>query len=252
MLGSHREKMKCSEFSLAYSLVLDGQANGRERSLAETHLLECHGCERIASQIRRLGDEIASLDRPQLSAEDSRQIVAALHREARLKAISARKREERIDLWRLRLFSQSIGAVVSVGLLLVVVAAVFQPAYRALLALASAAIETTVEVEVIPEDVRFKILLLEPPPPPPIFNPSGALLGFSESLAEEDMLIATVKVRKDGRASVKALTEGSRDPSALDRLSNALFKQANFQPVRRNQSNSPDAVLMFTKINISG
>ncbi|MEP7271741.1 MAG: hypothetical protein ABI882_09560, partial [Acidobacteriota bacterium] len=152
-------------------------------------------------------------------------------------------------VWRVRLFSQSIGAVISVALLLGMTAAVFRPAYRAL-AFARAVVDVTVEDDIDPE-IRLKIMLLEPLPPPPVFNPSGALLGFSESLSEEDVLIATVKVRKDGRASVQAMTETPRDPSALGRLSNALFQQSNFHPVRR-QSKRPDAVLMFSKINIAG
>jgi hypothetical protein len=140
--------------------------------------------------------------------------------------------------------------VISVALLLVMTAAVFRPAYRAL-AFARAVVETTVEDDIVSDEVRLKMLLLGPPPPPPVFNPSGALLGLSESLSEEDILIATVKVRKDGRASVEALTETPGDPSARGRLSNALFQQSNFQPVRK-QTKRPDAVLMFSKINISG
>ena len=133
---------------------------------------------------------------------------------------------------------------------LVMTAGVLRPAYRAL-AIAPAVVETTVEDNISSDAVRLKILLLEPSPPPPVFNPSGALLGFSESLSGEEILIATVKVRKDGRASVQALTEPPRDPSALDRLSNALFQQANFHPARK-RNKRPDAVLMFSKINISG
>jgi len=243
--------MICRDFPVRYSALLDGSAGADEQAILETHIRTCLACRRAAGEMRSLCAELGELSRPQPSTDLSSQVIAALSREARLRAQAARRRADKIDLWRMRLFSQSVGTVVSLSLFLVMTFGVLRPAYRAL-AFAFPAIETTVEDYVVPGEVRFRILLLEPPPPPPVFNPSGALLGFSESLSEEDILIATVKVRKDGRASLKALAETPRDPSALDRLSNALFRQANFQPVRSKKNSSPDAVLMFSKINISG
>jgi hypothetical protein len=199
--------------------------------------------------MRNLCADVESLSRPSAPAWHSAQIISALHREARRQKLSTRRRAELIDLWRVRLLSQTVGAVISFAMLFTVTGGVLIPAYRAL-AFARAVVEPFVDEGPF-DDARIKMYLLEPPPPPPIFNPSGALLGFSESLSEEDILIATVKVRKDGRASVQTLTEAPRDPSAIGRLSNALFQQANFQ-IRREQGKNPDAVLMFTKINISG
>ena len=240
----------CRGFSSSYSALLDGHLSEQDQAALTSHLRSCLDCRRIAREMQGLRDDLDQLLRPQAPAGHSSQIMAAIHREARQKTLSQRRRAELIDLWRVRLFSQSIGAIISVSLLLVMTAAVFRPAYRAL-AFARAVVQTTVDDDISSDEVRLRILLLEPSPPPPVFNPSGALLGFSESLAEEEILIATVKVRKDGRASVQALTEPPRDPSALGRLSNALFQQSNFHPVRR-QSKRPDAVLMFSKINISG
>jgi hypothetical protein len=60
-------------------------------------------------------------------------------------------------------------------------------------------------------------MLLEPPASSAGFQSERRAACFSESLSEEDILIATVKVRKDGRASIKALPLTPRDPSALDR-----------------------------------
>jgi len=243
--------MICRDFPVRYSALLDGDAGADEQATLETHIRTCLACRRAAGEIRSLCAELGALSPPQPPADLSSQVIAALSREARLRAQAARKRADKMDLWRVRVFSQSVATVVSLSLFLVVIFGVLRPAYRAL-GFAFPVIETTVEDYVLPGETRFRIMLLEPPPPPPVFNPSGALLGFSESLSEEDILIATVKVRKDGRASIKALAETPRDPSALDRLSNALFRQANFQPLRHKRNNSPDAVLMFSKINISG
>ncbi len=240
--------MICRDFSTSYSALLDGRLSSQEQGLVAAHLGSCLDCRRVAGEMRDLGADLESLSRPSAPAWHSSQIISALHREARQQKLSNGRRDELIDKWRVRLLSQTVGAVVSFAMLLTVTGGVLMPAYRAL-AIARAVV--TVVDEGPFDDARIKMYLLEPPPPPPVFNPSGALLGFSESLSEEDILIATVKVRKDGRASVETLTEAPRDPSAIGRLSNALFQQANFQ-IRRQQGKNPDAVLMFTKINISG
>jgi anti-sigma factor RsiW len=242
--------MICSGITTSYSALIDGRLSEHEEAKLNAHLGICLDCRRVTREMQSLSGEVSRLSQPVVPAGLESQITAAIRREARLKLAAQRRRAEVIDLWRVRLLSQSVGALISVAMLLVVFTGVLRPAYRAM-AFAQAVVETTVEEDISSEAVRLKILLLEPSPPPPVFNPSGALLGFSESLSGEDVLVATVKVRRDGRASVQALTESPRDPSAVNRLSNALFQQSNFHPVRK-QNRRPDAVLMFSKINISG
>jgi hypothetical protein len=238
--------MNCREFQFHCSAFLDGRMTPSERAQIEVHLRDCAGCRRAAAEARCLLSQLGALGRPEMPAALSASIRSALHRESRRRAADARRRADLIDFWRMRIFSQTVGAVISLMLFLAMSISVFRPAYRAL-SFARAAIETTVE-ETGSDEVRLKILLLEPPPPPPPFSPSGALLGFSESLSDQDILIATVKVRKDGRASVTEVVT-SRDAQVVDRLSNALIQQASFRPARRITT---DAVLMFSKMNISG
>lgn len=245
--------MSCRNFPQSYSAYLDGLASAAEETALAAHLGTCAVCRRTAAEMRCLRLEVAALDRRRPSAQLEADIVAALHLEARKQSIEKRRRADLLDMWRLRLFSQSVGTVVSLTLFIAMTASVFRPAYRALkLARAAAMMEIESEVsQTMTDEVRFKILLLDLPPPPPIFNPSGAVLGFTESLPEEEIFIATVKVQKDGRASVQSVVEPASDPTAVDRLSNALYRQASFQPARQ-QPRSSDAVLMFSKINISG
>jgi hypothetical protein len=242
--------MICSDITSSYSAFIDGRLNAHEAAKLNAHLGTCLECRRVTREMQSLTSDLSRLSPPRPPAALESQITMAIHRAAKLAAAAERRRADLIDLWRVRLLSQSVGAVVSVAMLVVVFAGVLRPAYRAL-AFARAVVETTVEEDFSSEAVRLKVLLLEPSPPPPVFNPSGALLGLSESLSGEEILMATVRVRRDGRASVEALTEPPRDPSAVNRLSNALFQQSNFHPVRK-QNRRPDAVLMFSKINIAG
>lgn len=242
--------MICRNFSTIYSAFLDGRAEEHEQALLATHLRTCLTCRRKAAEWRTISSELSNLElRPAASGLSTR-IVESLHREARRQVLAERRRADLIEKWRLRLFSQSIGTVVSLALFVVMTMAVFRPAYRALWLMREVIIETEV-VDLLSDEALYKTYLLEPPPPPPIFNPSGAVLGFTESLSAEDIVIATVKVQRDGRASVKEFSEPLNDPTAVDRLSNALIRQASFAPARR-KPRSADAVLMFSKINISG
>ncbi|MBX3279458.1 MAG: hypothetical protein KF868_15755 [Acidobacteria bacterium] len=242
--------MICREFSSVYSAILDGRAASEQHAALAGHLRTCLQCKRETGEWRAMLQELGSIDvRPQAPGL-TEEILESLHREAKRRSVAARRRADLVDLWRLRLFSQSIGAVVSLALFVVMTMSVFRPAYRTLHLAREVILETAV-IDRVPDEVRFRILLLEPPPPPPIFNPSGAVLGFTESLPAEDVVFATVEVRRDGRASVKEVSEPPSDPATVDRLSNALYRQASFVPARR-KPRSADAVLMFSKINISG
>ena len=244
--------MMCRTFSLTYSAFLDGRSSSDEQSALAEHLRSCADCRRMAAELRCVRSELRILGRQEPPADLSADILIALQREARRKALAARRHSDLVDLWRLRLFSQSIGTVVSVALFIFLTTSVFRPAYRALrIARTGVMVDDSQVVPLpVPNDVLYRRLLLETPAPP-IFNPSGAVLGFTESLSEEGIVIATVKVEKDGRASVTEAVGPPSDPQAVDRLSNALYRQASFQPTRRKPRN-PDAVLMFSKINISG
>jgi hypothetical protein len=245
--------MMCRNFSLNYSAFLDGRSSSDEQSALAEHLRSCADCRRMAAELKCVRSELRILGRQEPPADLSADILIALQREARRKALAARRHSDLVDLWRLRLFSQSIGTVVSVSLFIFLTTSVFRPAYRALRNARTAVMVVDDSQEFplpVPNDVLYRRLLLETPAPP-IFNPSGAVLGFTESLSEEGIVIATVKVQNDGRASVKEAVGPPNDPKAVDRLSNALYRQASFQPARRKPRN-PDAVLMFSKINISG
>ena len=243
--------MMCRNFSLNYSAFLDGRSSSDEQSVLAEHLRSCADCRRTAAELRCVRSELSILGRQASPADLSTEILIALQREARRKALAARRHSDLVDLWRLRIFSQSIGTVVSVTLFILLTTSVFRPAYRALRNRGAAiVVDSQTDPFQVSDDFRYKLLLLEAPPPP-IFNPSGAVLGFTESLSEEGLVIATVKVEKDGRASVKEAVGPPNDPKVVDRLSNALYRQASFQPARRKPRN-PDAVLMFSKINISG
>jgi anti-sigma factor RsiW len=243
--------MMCRNFSLNYSAFLDGRSSSDEQSALAEHLRSCAACRRTAAELRCVRSELSILGRQEPPADLSADILIALQREARRKALAARRHSDLIDLWRLRIFSQSIGTVVSLALFILLTTSVFRPAYRALrIARTAAMVDDSQVVLPVPNDVLYRRLLLETPAPP-IFNPSGAVLGFTESLSEEGIVIATVKVQNDGRASVKEAVGPPNDPKAVDRLSNALYRQASFPPARRKPRN-PDAVLMFSKINISG
>ena len=267
--------MICQRFSELYSAFLDDAVTGEERAAIEEHLRSCLGCRRMAAEVRCLRDDVSRLSQLPDRGLDvgllSAQIMSALNIDARERVQSQKGRDEFFDRLRVRLFSQSVGTLVSALLLLSMATGVLGPAYRATLDVARATLNQAVVYPVyfgqleaefaVPDEVRIKILLLEPPPPPPVFNPSGAVLGIGESFSEEGVIFATVQVNNDGRASITQVVEGSDDSAAVDKvtdtaavnkLTNALIEHANFQPTRRRQNSTSRAVLMFSKINIQG
>jgi len=241
--------MNCRELQILISANLDGYASGHEAAAVEEHLISCASCRRQAKQLRCVRSEMRTLRHLPVSEELSASTVLALRKEARQEARRARIRADQLAIWRVRLLSQSVGTVVSCVLFVMLASAVFRPAYRAL-ALASAVVQVAAGEDET-DTTRQLTLLLDPPPPPPVFSPSGALLGFSKSLSEGDEFLAAVKVMRDGRASVQVV-EPARDPSLVNRLGDALFHQASFQPLRRARSIASDAVLMFSKVNVPG
>ena len=69
-----------------------------------------------AAELRCLRAELRAWKPVAPSAESSAEIVAALQREARLQARTERRRADQLAVWRMRLFSQSVGTVVSLML----------------------------------------------------------------------------------------------------------------------------------------
>jgi hypothetical protein len=251
--------MNCREFPLLYSAQVDGHADEREQVAVQKHLRVCPACRRRAAEMRCLISdlkglaELRVLETQKSKPEMTVQIQARLNREARLQASYARQRADLLDLWRTRLLSQSIGTLVSMALFIVVLFNIFRPTYRAM-ALAQAASDV-IWNDPSSEEIRHQALLkasLLQPPPPPIFSPSGELLNVGASLSADDIIMATVKVRKDGRASIDQIVVSPSDPSVMTRFSSVFTQQASFQPARRNQNTSAEAVVIFSKVNISG
>jgi Putative zinc-finger len=246
--------MTCREFPLLYSAQIDGRADEHEQLALQKHLRECAACRGRAAELRCLLSDLRVLgggrvlESPRAEPELTAQIQSALQREARLQASHAMRRADLFDLWRIRIFSQSIAAVVSMVMLIAVASVVFSRAYRALNIVHTATGEILGEKG--SDEIKLKLLLLQPPPPP-VFSPSGDLLGFGASLSEDGEIIATVKVHKDGRASVNQIIGTPVDPTVVQKFSHMIMQQASFQPTRRDRNTSAEAVVIFSSMNIS-
>ncbi len=244
--------MTCQDFPLLYSAQLDGCADEREQLALQNHFRECPGCRRRAAEMRCLVSELNALDesrnlgRHGKEMEMTAQFQWALHREARLQDRNARQRADSFDIWRTRIYSQGIGAVVSVTLCVLVTLGVIGQIYRAALQYHNG---NQILYDFDPDEIKLKLLLMQPPPPPQ-FSPSGDLLGIGARLSEESDFVATVKVHKDGRASVNQISETSIDPSVVQRFSDVMTQKASFQPTRRDQTTSAEAVVLFSTINV--
>ncbi|MFN0083895.1 MAG: anti-sigma factor family protein [Blastocatellia bacterium] len=240
--------MTCREFSLMYSAQVDGHAGEAGQIAIHRHLRECEECRLRAAGIRQLRAELGALARPRPEAGLDGQIRLALRNEAALLARKVEKHADRMAAWRMRLFSQTIGTAVSLCLFFVVITGVFKPAYRAL-ALASAAQEVIFE-ETNQDAIKLKVLLLQPPPPP-IFQPNRELLGIGAKLSEDEEIIATVRVMKDGRASINQIVAPLSDPSVTARFSNVIMHRASFQPTSPARNISPDAVVILSSVSVT-
>ncbi|MFN0110128.1 MAG: anti-sigma factor family protein [Blastocatellia bacterium] len=249
--------MICQDFPLIYSAQLDGQADEREQLALQKHLRECADCRRNAAELRSLRSELQALEMPKAPfsrkarIDLTAQIQSALRVEARAYERVKRSRAELIDLWRTRLFSQGIGAVISVAMFVVTFAGVMQPAFRTL-ALAQALRDVLTGEEVEPPQItdtgiQFRMAIFQPAPPP-VFTPSGELLNLGASLSEDDEVIATLKVGKDGRASINEMVSPT-DQATATRFSTAI-QRASFQPSARPKVTNPEAVVILSKIDI--
>ena len=202
----------------------------------------------LLTDLRGLSESPARTSGP-AQTETVAQIQSALHREARRRSKQANDRADWLDLWRTRLFSQSIGAMVSFSLFFLVSMGIFRPVYEAL-SLAQVATHFIFEYSRA-EEIQLRVMVLKPPPPP-TFYPNDELLNIGASLSNEGEVTATVKVHRDGRASINQIEGTANDHSAMTKISTVITRQASFQPTRRDVNTSSEAVVIFSKINISG
>lgn len=257
--------MTCHDFPKVMSAQVDGYATEREQIALQSHLRECAACRSYAADLRALRSDLRALETPRpasaLGLEPAfggaglqMQIQAALRREARVVKAETSRREDLVDLWRMRLFSQGVGAAVSFAMLLFVTAIVMRPVYRTL-ALAEAAHQVALETRIINDPmIRVRVLITQPPPPP-MLAPDPALLELGERMAADTEIIATVKVNnRNGRAqldSVVSPNEEADDAALTDRVASAFHDHASFYPQGRTRASSDNAVILFGKINIT-
>lgn len=244
--------MICRAFTTLYSAQLDGRAEESEQLAIQEHLRECGGCRREAAEMRSMLWDLKALEVPKATPTLTGEIQIALREEAEMQATENRRRQDSIDLWRVRLFSQSIGAVVSLCLFFFVITGVFRPAYRTISVALDASDGIFPDAAFDDPTVKLKLLLLQPPPPPPVFAPNGDLLSVGASLAEDEEIIATLKVNKDGRASINQFMAPISDPSVMTKFSNVIMQQASFQPVRPKEYTSREAVLIMFSMTVPG
>jgi hypothetical protein len=262
--------MICRDFSSLYSAQLDGHAAEQDQIALQRHLRECAICRRSAAEMRSLRADIRALAAPLPPRELTGQIQKRLRQEAAMRArirpaqaASAGIRWEDIrrfwfttfvnwlDGRRAKIFSQSVGAVVSSLLFFVVVMEVFQ-AHRTLGAATSG-------TQVIFEDpnaeaLRYQGLLkaaLFPSPPPPVLNPTYEFVGAVSNLREGDVIL-TAEIREDGGAANVTYVVPPNDPSIQEKLSTAMAQRGIFQGVQPNHNTSPIAVVYLSSITTTG
>lgn len=253
--------MNCREATTLISAQLDGMASASERARLAAHLDACPACRQTSAELREQRDDLLMLGCERSTnpagaahfAAMTQNTLVALQIEARRQRQVARRKADRIDALRVWLFSQSIGAVVSFVLLVLLISAILKPVHRAF-AWAKVGVQTVVQADDSEEIAQLKDLLLPAEPgPKPIFDPHGALLGFSRSMNEEEEFVVVAWVGADGRAAVKKVIEQPQNPAVIRELHNALYQQASFKPAfRHGRFTTSNAVLMFSKVTING
>jgi hypothetical protein len=263
--------MICRDFPLLYSAQLDGHAVEHDQIALQRHLRECAVCRRSAAEMRSLRADLRSLAAPLPYPELTGQIQRRLRQEAaaRAQVLSTQIPGAGISwgdlrrFWfnsfanwldgrRAKIFSQGIGAIVSLPLFFVVVTEVFKQAYR------TQAATLATQTEIVYEDpddkaTRYQALLkaaLLPSPPPPVLNPTYDLAGAVARLHEGDVVL-TAEVRKDGAATVMYVVPPN-DPSIQAKLSTAMAQRGIFQGVKPNENISPVAVVYLSSVTTTG
>ncbi|HEY8459839.1 MAG TPA: hypothetical protein VIM99_05625 [Blastocatellia bacterium] len=263
--------MICRDFPLLYSAQLDGHAAEYDQIALQRHLRECVVCRRSAAEMRSLRADLRALAAPPSSPELIGQIQMRLRQEA---ASRARTKYALIPgvgiswadirrFWfnsfanwlegrRAKIFSQGVGAIVSLPLFFIVVTVVFKQAYQARMSFTST--EQTVYEDPSDEAERSELLFkaaLFPSPPPPVLNPTYELVGAAANLREEDVIL-TAEVRNDGGAAKVNFVVPPNDPSIQEQLSTAMAQRGLFYGVKPNQNSRPIAVVYLSSVTTTG
>jgi hypothetical protein len=262
--------MICRDFSSLYSALLDGQAAEYDQLALQRHLRECVICRRSAAEMRRLRADLRALAAPLSFPELTGQIQMRLRQEAatRRPVRSAQVTGGGISwgdirgFWfnsfanwldgrRAKIFSQGIGAMVSLPLFFFVVIGIFKQAYPT-------PPSPTSPYQVVYEDLDDKAARSErlfkaalfPSPPPPVLNPTYELVGAAANIRELEDVIMTMEVRKDGGASKVTYVVPPNDPSIQEKLSTAMAQRGIFY--KPNQNINPVAVVYLSSITTTG
>lgn len=264
--------MICRDFSLLYSAQLDGHAAEYDQIALQKHLRECAACRRNAAEMRSLRADLRALAAPISHQELTTQIQMRLRREAESRSLARsylipgaglswseirrfwfNSFANWLDGRRAKIFSQGIGAIVSLPLFFVVVTEVFKQAYPTMPA-------ATSESQAVSEDPgdqaeraeRLFRAALYPAPPPPVLNPTYELVGAAADLRDQDVIM-TAEVRKDGGAAKVDFVMPPNDPSIQEKLSTAMAQRGIFfHGVKSNQKTSPIAVVYLSSITTRG
>jgi hypothetical protein len=262
--------MICRDFPLFYSAQLDGHATEHDQFALQRHLRECAVCRRSAAEMRSLRANLRALAAPLPAPELTGQIQKRLRQEA---ALRAKVRAARVPgggiswgdvrrFWfnsfanwldgrRAKIFSQGIGAIVSLPLFFIVVTEVFKQYHRTLGPAASAPQANFEDAN--DEAVRYQAQIkaaLFPSPPPPALNPTYEFVGVAASLSEGDVIMTAEGIRKDGGAAKVTFYMSPNDPSAQAKLSTAMYKSGIFY--KPNQNINPVAVVYLSSVTTTG
>jgi len=261
--------MICREFPLLYSAQLDGHAAEHDQIALQRHLRECVACRRSAAEMRSLRVDLRGSVAPLPPPELAGQIQKRLRQEAAARAGVRPAQIPEVGIswgdirrfwfnsfanWfegrRAKIFSQGVGAIVSLPLFFVVVTEVFKQAYQTLPPPTSTS--QTVFEDSNDEALRSERLLkaaLFPSPPYPVLNPTYEFVGAAASLSEECVIVAA-EVRKDGGASKVTFVVPPNDPSIQEKLSTAMSQRGIFY--KPNQNISSVAVVYLSSITTTG
>ena len=262
--------MICRDFPLLYSAQLDGHAAEHDQITLQRHMRECVVCRRSAAEMRRLRGDLRALAAGPSSRELTGQIQKRLRQEAAARALvrSAQVPGRGIKwgdirrFWfnsfanwldgrRAKIFSQSIGAIVSLPLFFFVVIGVFKQTYPSVPSLtmeSQAAYDQDAEDKAARSERLFKAALF-PSPPLPVLNPTYEFVGAAASLREEDV-ISIVEVRKDGGAAKVWYVVPPNDPSIQAKLSTAMSQRGIFYKANHNIGSV--AVVYLSSITTTG